>query len=90
FPMALSSIFCILYSIKSERQMNTFKKVLNFYVDGFKSMTWGKQLWLLIFLKLFLFFFIMKFFFFSDTIEDKYETDEEVGMHILDNITNTK
>jgi uncharacterized membrane protein len=70
--------------------MSTIKKIVNFYVDGFKSMTWGKQLWMLIFLKLFLIFFIMKFFFFSDTIEDKYQTDEETGMHVLENITKSK
>ncbi len=70
--------------------MITIKRIVNFYVDGFKSMTWGKQLWMLIFLKLFLIFFIMKFFFFSDTIEDKYQTEEEVGMHVLENITKSK
>ena len=70
--------------------MRTIKKIVNFYIDGFKSMTWGKQLWMLIFLKLFLIFFIMKFFFFSDTIEDKYQTDEETGMHVLENITKSK
>lgn len=70
--------------------MRTIKKIVNFYIDGFKSMTWGKQLWMLIFFKLFLIFFIMKFFFFSDTIEDKYQTDEEVGMHVLENITKSK
>jgi uncharacterized membrane protein len=63
--------------------MRTIKKIVNFYVDGFKSMTWGKQLWMLIFLKLFLIFFIMKFFFFSDTIEDKYQTEEEVSSSFI-------
>lgn len=67
-----------------------FKKIFRFYVEGFRDMTWGKSLWLLILIKLFLIFFIMKFFFFSDTIENKYKTDEEVGMQVLENITNSK
>lgn len=66
------------------------KKVYNFYIEGFKNMTWGKSLWLLILVKLFLIFFIMKFFFFSDSFKHKYKTDEERGMHVLENLTNQK
>lgn len=70
--------------------MNTIRKIFNFYIEGFRSMTWGKTLWLLILVKLFLFFFIMKFFFFSDKFEHKYKTNEEKGMHVLENLTNQK
>jgi len=70
--------------------MSVLKKVFNFYVDGFKSMTWGKTLWLLILLKLFLIFFVMKFFFFSDKPVHQFDTDEEKGMHVLENLTNRK
>ena len=66
------------------------KRIYNFYIEGFKSMTWGKSLWLLILIKLFLIFFIMKFFFFSDSFEHKYQSDEERGMHVLENLTNQK
>jgi len=68
--------------------MNIIKKIFHFYIDGFRSMTWGKTLWLLILIKLFLFFFIMKFFFFSDKFEHQYKTNEEKGMHVLENLTN--
>lgn len=63
------------------------KKIFNFYNEGFRRMTWGRTLWLLILIKLFLIFFIMKFFFFSDNFEHKYKTDEEKSMHILENLT---
>lgn len=63
------------------------RKLFNFYIEGFRRMTWGKTLWLLILIKLFLIFFIMKFFFFSDNIEHKFKTDEEKSMHILENLT---
>ena len=45
------------------------KKVLcsiyRLYADGFRQMTWGKQLWWLIILKLVLLFVVMRVFFFK-------------------------
>lgn len=63
------------------------RKVFNFYTEGFRRMTWGKTLWLLILIKLFLIFFILKFFFFSDNFEHKFKTEEEKSMHVLENLT---
>ena len=42
------------------------KRIIRFYVEGFKSMTVGKTLWALIILKLFIMFAILKLFFFPD------------------------
>ena len=41
------------------------------YVDGFRSMTVGRQLWLLIIVKLIIFFGILKLFFFPDVVKEK-------------------
>ena len=35
------------------------KKIVNFYVSGFKSMTVGKYLWIIIIVKLFIMFAIL-------------------------------
>ena len=43
-------------------------KVVSMYVDGFRSMTVGRKLWLLIIIKLFIFFAILKLFFFPDIL----------------------
>lgn len=67
--------------------MNWLRKVFLFYYEGFKNMTWGKTVWFLIFLKLFLIFFIMKLFFFSDGLEQRLKTDEEKSMEVLENLT---
>lgn len=48
------------------RITNTIKTVVRFYTDGFRQMTWGRTLWLLILLKLFIIFGILKLFFFPD------------------------
>ena len=67
--------------------MNWIKKVFRFYYEGFSNLTWGKTLWLVILVKLFLIFFILKFFFFSGSPQQKFKTDEERGMNVLENLT---
>ena len=49
--------------------------IYRFYVEGFKSMTTGRILWLIILLKLFVMFFVIKLFFFPSFLKDK--TNEE-------------
>ena len=53
--------------------------VWTFYVEGFKSMTLGKTLWLIILIKLFIMFCVLRPFFFPRYLnEDKLgETKEE-------------
>ena len=51
--------------------------VVGFYVDGFKSMTVGRSLWLLIIIKLFIIFAILKLFFFPDKLGSDYDSDAE-------------
>ena len=47
------------------------------YVDGFRSMTVGRKLWLLIVIKLIILFAVLKLFFFPDILESNYETDDQ-------------
>jgi len=70
--------------------MSVLKRVFKFYYEGFKNMTLGKTLWILIIIKLFIFFFIMKLFLFPDVLKKEYSTDEEISQHVLENLTNTK
>ena len=42
--------------------------VWNFYLDGFRNMTWGKALWVVIVLKLFIMFAVLRVFFFQPVI----------------------
>ncbi len=52
-----------------------FIRVVDLYYDGFRSMTVGRSLWLLIFIKLVIIFLILKFFFFPDKLEQEYDND---------------
>ncbi len=70
----------------------TLKKICNFHRDGFKEMTpRGKKLWVIILIKLFIMFAILKYFFFPDILKDNFKTDQERIHHIEQQliITNT-
>ena len=38
---------------------STILNIWNFYKDGFKNMTWGRPLWMLIFLKVIILFAVL-------------------------------
>ena len=71
-------------------RQNILKKVFQFYLQGFRSMTVGKRLWLIIFIKLFIMFAILKIFFFPNFLKTNFETDEERGNYVIEQLTNTK
>ena len=52
-------------------------RIFRFYLDGFRSMTVGKKLRILILIKLFIIFFVFKLFFFPDILERDYDNDTE-------------
>lgn len=54
-----------------------YKRVWDLYYDGFRSMTVGKSLWVLIIIKLFIFFVVIKWLFFPNILKENYDTDEE-------------
>ena len=60
---------------------NTLLAIWNFYLEGFRSMTLGRTLWLIILVKLFIMFFILKIFFFPDFLGD-HPTDADKGTYV--------
>ncbi len=52
-------------------------RVFRFYVEGFKEMTVGKTLWVLILIKLFFIFVILKLFLFPNHLKQDYDNDRE-------------
>jgi hypothetical protein len=63
------------------------KKVFRFYYDGFRSMTWGRKLWGIILIKLFIMFAILRIFFFPDILKKGFDNDEQRSLHVLEQIT---
>lgn len=54
-----------------------FRRAVSMYVDGFKAMTVGRKLWVLILVKLAILFLVFKLFFFPDLLQKTYDTDEQ-------------
>lgn len=59
---------------------NAFFSIWNLYADGFKNMTWGKPLWILIFLKVIVLFLVLRLFFFEPVLSGK--TEEQKIEHV--------
>ena len=58
------------------------RRVWDLYYDGFRSMTVGKTLWMIILVKLFIFFVVMKMLFFPNVLKKNFDTDEERAEHV--------
>lgn len=61
-------------------------RVVDLYVDGFRHLTWGKSLWIVILVKLLIIFAILKIFFFPDYIathRGKNNSADFVGKQVL-------
>uniref|UniRef100_UPI0025EDBEBE DUF4492 domain-containing protein n=1 Tax=uncultured Campylobacter sp. TaxID=218934 RepID=UPI0025EDBEBE len=61
--------------------------ILNLYVDGFKNMKVGRRLWLIILVKLLIMFGILKVFFFNETLNTKFTSDEQKSDFVIENLT---
>lgn len=53
------------------REEGFVRKVLDFYREGFSGMDTGRTLWLVIIVKVFIIFFILKLFFMPDVLKLK-------------------
>lgn len=69
---------------------NIILKVWTFYYEGFKSMTLGKTLWIIILAKLFVMFFILRLFFFPNLLNrlpDESAKENFVSSELIDRST---
>jgi len=70
--------------------MKNVKNCLDFfslYVDGFKNLTWGKSLWIIILIKLFIMFAILRVFFFPNILNSRFHTEKEKSNYVLEELT---
>jgi uncharacterized membrane protein len=71
------------------KQDNIIIRIWKFYIGGFKNMSsWGRQVWLIILIKLFIMFVILKIFFFPNFLKTNFDTDKERSEHVLEVLTN--
>lgn len=75
---------------KTVKNKTLIYRIYQLYYDGFKSMTTGKSLWLIIFIKLFIIFIILKLIFFPDFLNSKFSTDKEKSDYVIEQLTKNK
>ncbi|GEM_PF-170822 len=56
--------------------------IWEFYYDGFRSMTVGKTLWIIILVKLFIFFVVIKWLFFPNLLSRDFDNEEDRADHV--------
>lgn len=65
-------------------------RLFKFYYHGFSNMSaWGKKVWIIIIIKLFIMFVILKIFFFHDFLKTKYDNDKQRSEYVLDQLINS-
>ena len=62
-------------------------KILKFYIDGFRSMTVGKTLWIIIGIKLFVMFAVLRVFFFPNFLKSNFDNDSERSEYVIEQLT---
>lgn len=75
---------------KTERHNNILRRIVDMYIDGFRNMTIGRKLWVLIIIKLFIMFAILKLFFFPDILNSKYDNDNDRAQHVRNELLKNK
>ena len=64
-------------------------RVFRFYYDGFRTMPgWGRKVWVIIIIKLFIMFAILRIFFFHDFLMSKYDNDKQRSEYVRDQLIN--
>jgi len=67
-----------------------FRNLFLFYYEGFRNMSgWGKKVWLVILIKLFIIFIVLKLFFFPDLLKSSFRSDAERSTYVRNQILNT-
>jgi hypothetical protein len=65
-------------------------RLFRFYYDGFRNMSgWGRKVWIIIFIKLFIMFAILKLLFFPDFLKTKYRNDKQRSEYVLEQLINS-
>ena len=66
---------------------SAIRQVFRFCMEGFREMRLGKTLWLIILIKLFIMFFILRLFFFPNYL-GQFDTEAEKEEHVSGELIN--
>ena len=75
---------------KMKIRSSILTKIFRFYYDGFRTMSdWGRKVWLIILIKLFIMFVILRLFFFRDFLDKKFDTERQKSEYVMDQLINS-
>ena len=67
---------------------NVLARIFNLYYDGFRNLSpVGKRLWIIILIKLFIMFAILKLFFFPNFLNTNFDSDKERSDYVIEQLT---
>lgn len=66
--------------------MKIIKNIFSFYYDGFKRMKVGKKLWMIIGIKFFLFFIVLKLLYFPNFLNTHFTNDKDRADFVMENL----
>lgn len=70
-----------------ENGSSIFTKLFRFYFDGFRNMSgWGRNVWLIIIIKLFILFAVLRLFFFPDFLRERFDNDKQRSEYVMDQL----
>jgi hypothetical protein len=71
--------------------ISAINRIFRFYYEGFRNMSWwGNRVWIIILIKLFVIFIILRIFFFRDFLQKNYDTEGQKSEYVLDQLINSK
>ena len=66
------------------------KEIAGFYLDGFRNLSsWGRKVWIIILIKLFIMFAILKLFFFPGFLKGKFDNDKDRSEYVINQLINS-
>ena len=66
-----------------------FKIIWKFYYEGFRNLSWwGRRMWIIILIKLFVIFAVLKLFFFQDFLKTRFPAKNERSEYVLEQLIN--
>lgn len=66
-------------------------RIWHFYYDGFRNMSWwGRKVWIIIIIKLFIIFAVLKLFFFPDFLKSNFSNDKDRSEYVMDQLINSQ
>jgi hypothetical protein len=70
-------------------QFSIINRIWNFYYEGFRGMSWwGRRVWIIIIIKLFIIFAVLKLFFFPDFLKTRFTSEKERSEYVMKQLIN--